>query len=367
MSPLIAFKVAGVVCIAAVASNVWADEEGGKWEGGVEEMLRGAIDPLFIGQERSLFLRAAGVDGELTLAKFRQDAARPARSFARPFDVWKIMLRFDKDSSSSIDWFEAKTYREWGRQHILERYDKNKSGRLDSEERQCLLDDLKHNPERLFGSAHDLPAKGSEQLRHSGPDPKEFAQSLGVDYHDVLKELGIDSDAVLSAEERNTFFAVAIRRMVEKKRAEREARSDEERAAAKRQQFTKYQQTLLAQFDANGDGRLDDDEYAVVIDSRLRILESLFDANGDGHLDTEEQVAMKESTFYAEFRARASHKIDLLGPGEDIEAMAVYRREVLADFHEQFRQQQEETRRELRARGYHIIEVYENRTGFTDE
>ncbi len=60
--------------------------------------------------ERPRFFRAAGVDNELTAAEFARDRRRK-KSFVRKSDTWKAMLRFDKDRSGTIDWFEADAYR----------------------------------------------------------------------------------------------------------------------------------------------------------------------------------------------------------------------------------------------------------------
>jgi len=60
--------------------------------------------------ERIKFFTAAGKDNELSDKEFNSNRSR-GNGFVRKTDSWSTMLRYDKDRSKTIDWFEADSYR----------------------------------------------------------------------------------------------------------------------------------------------------------------------------------------------------------------------------------------------------------------
>ena len=98
------------------------------------DLLNDAVDPYTQGKERVRFLRAAGVDSELTEAEL--DANATANDpFVRPFDQWAKIRPFDANKNGTIDWFEADAYRRAARKAIIAEYDKNADGKLTGQER----------------------------------------------------------------------------------------------------------------------------------------------------------------------------------------------------------------------------------------
>jgi len=96
------------------------------------------------------------------------------------------------------------------------------------------------------------------------------------------------------------------------------AQADPEGRRGRRGMPPKLRQKLLEQFDANGDGRLDETERAAAKaamqakreERKQQILER-FDADGDGQLNDEEKAAAKEA-----FKAKMKERFDKNGDGE---------------------------------------------------
>ena len=74
------------------------------------DIVKDAIEPYIPGRERARFLRAAGADTELSASEFEAVGAA-ADSFVRKFDKWAALAQFDRNTNTSIDWFEADAYR----------------------------------------------------------------------------------------------------------------------------------------------------------------------------------------------------------------------------------------------------------------
>ena len=98
------------------------------------EVMDGAIDPFLATSERARFFTAAGPDSELSAEEHAASKGKPG-AFARKFDTFAGMLVFDKNGNKTIDWFEAKAYREDLRRRVFAAYDANKDGQLKGAER----------------------------------------------------------------------------------------------------------------------------------------------------------------------------------------------------------------------------------------
>ena len=98
-----------------------------------KNFLQGAINPYVPGKERAKFLRAAGVDTELTLKELEANR-EDKESFIRKYDNIKNITQFDRDKNKKINWFEADAYRRALRAAVVKTYDKNKNNKLNGEE-----------------------------------------------------------------------------------------------------------------------------------------------------------------------------------------------------------------------------------------
>jgi Ca2+-binding EF-hand superfamily protein len=98
------------------------------------DYVRDLIDDYYDGAERMRFFAAAGVDIELSAKEFQADTGKP-KSFIRRYDRWSAALVYDKNRNKTLDWFEAKAYRQAVRQAIMTVFDANKDRRLTGDER----------------------------------------------------------------------------------------------------------------------------------------------------------------------------------------------------------------------------------------
>jgi len=98
------------------------------------DLCRYLIDPYEWIRQKQRFFQAAGPDNILTSKEFTANKAKTG-GFARPFDSWTTMSKFDKDRSKSIDWIEAEAYRRDLRKRLLAAFDANSDGRLTGNER----------------------------------------------------------------------------------------------------------------------------------------------------------------------------------------------------------------------------------------
>ena len=66
----------------------------------IPDVINDAVDPFVPGKERARFLKAAGVDTELDENEFVA-SAQLEDGFARVFDKWSALIRFDKNGSQA--------------------------------------------------------------------------------------------------------------------------------------------------------------------------------------------------------------------------------------------------------------------------
>ena len=222
------------------------------------DLCTGPVDPYHPVRERVRFFGAAGVDNEIDAKEFDAQQGKPD-SFIRVFDRWKEMLRFDKNNSKTIDWFEADAYRQSLRGHILKVFDADKDQRLTGAERDAA--------NRALAAGNVFP-----RATHTG-DPFA-AQSTP----ELIRRFDADGDGRLS---------------------------DEERRAAVGALREQQQQRFLERYDKDGDGKLNDEERAAMRDemrSRQKPWQDMFDKfnlrhfdlDADGKLDEEENADLGE-------------------------------------------------------------------------
>lgn len=212
------------------------------------DLVHGAVDPYEVGKQRVVFLRVAGVDGELSASEFTADE-QGNRLFVKVFDRWPAMIEFDRDKNGSLDWLEADAYRQDIRARVISRYDSDKNRKL-------------NGPERT--QANEALAKGLIPPRSAKPDPAVSApaptpSAPQANAPDTRTDPEKFVDAIMSV-------------------------SDDE------VDFSNMQAELTKHFDTNGNGTLDPDEsqeYGRLM--QKRILDN-FDTNGDGVIDALEEI-----------------------------------------------------------------------------
>jgi Ca2+-binding EF-hand superfamily protein len=217
------------------------------------EVMKEAVDPFNPIKERARFFTAAGKDSELAKDEFA--AARGKKdSFVRKYDDFDRMLPFDKDKNGSLDWFEARAYREDLRKRVFAAFDANKDGKLIGEERD------KANRLLASGRVPAAPSRGGGVfggLMGGGPGPDAEA----------IKRFDKNGDGRISGDERREMFR---------------ARIEQQQAEA------------LAKFDANDDGKLDEKEQQALREDRQnRIMVRMFDKDRDGKFDEKETAEME--------------------------------------------------------------------------
>ena len=288
------------------------------------DLCRDAVDPYNAPGERGRFFAAAGKDSELTAAEAEANRKAP-KPFVRRFDRWSSMIAFDKNANKTLDWFEADAYRKGFRQRVLLVFDADKNSRLADKERELANRAL---------AAGKLPrAKVGEADRPPiwVPAPSRPGQDEGrgeLTPQRLLERYDTDGDGKLSDEERQAMRDQWGKRMEEwrqgrelrrydknkdgkldedelaeqeKGQAEREKRAAEWRARAeeRRKEWT-------AEWDADGDGELSEEERQAMRDSMGKRIEEIggdvmdiaadwrqqWDADGDGKLSPDERQAI---------------------------------------------------------------------------
>lgn len=208
-----------------------------------KELLQGAIQPYIPGKERARFLRAAGVDTELTLDEAKTNA-KTKDAFIRVFDTEKNLSAFDRDKNKKLSWFEADAYRRSLRAAVLKQYDKDENRQL------------------------------------NGPEVVAAATQLNAGNIPGIKDDGKSSDLAAPRAERGD---------------DREMSREE-----RRNNWRERRQRMLDKYDADGDGRLRGDERLKMeeemrLEGRNRLVER-YDKNGDGILtDAEREVGFNET------------------------------------------------------------------------
>lgn len=127
-------KTFGLIMMLGGMIGVGVDAWGEKGEGG-KDLLRHQVDPLNMSLVRAKFLRAAGVDMELSAEEFKADQEK-GKGFAMKYDKWGTLVKYDANKNKTLDWFEVKRYRKGFRASVMGKYDLNKNMRLTGIERE---------------------------------------------------------------------------------------------------------------------------------------------------------------------------------------------------------------------------------------
>ncbi len=219
-------------------------------------LLKDAIDPYNSGEERSRFLKAAGVDSELDQKEFKANAESKAAPFVRPFDNWPAIKKFDRNTNDTIDWFEADAYRKGLRAAVVKMFDEDGDSRLTGRERS------KANLSLAAGKVPSIAAPTkpatTQNWRHGGNQI----------------QWDTDGDGKMSDQERKVY-----------------QQKWKEQAAQRQKEY-------LEKWDTNGDGKVDNDERKASYEEmrkqgeqRRREYMEKWDTDGDGKLSSDEQKA----------------------------------------------------------------------------
>jgi hypothetical protein len=276
----------GIVMLAAAVVTAQPAEPKADW-------ARGAVDPLHLGAQRTRFLLAAGVDSELSREEFEADA-KNAEAFVRPFDRWEDLIRFDRNSNGTIDWFEAAMYREDVRARVLAAFDGDGNGRLTGAERQAANAALATG--RVPGSRGAGPAAGETAPPGNGPARPSLDEA---------------QRRRLAEESRARFEQMSIRRFDRNRdgRLDASERVEMERVAEDhRRQAEERRREFLARYDTDGDGQLSESEMRAArqdfvrrAEERRRQILARYDSDGDGVLSEQERDAAEASDDFDGF------------------------------------------------------------------
>lgn len=275
------------------------------------DLARGAVDPLDLGVQRAKFLQAAGTDTELDASEFKANAA-VKDGFVRSFDKWENIIKFDKNKSGQVDWFEAAAYRQALRKGILTQFDADKNNRLAEAERTAANEALAAG--RLPGLTSEAPgvatpapaapaprresARGFGGFGGAGDDAQrqQFEQFRA----ELLKKHDKNGDGELTGDERDAareesraFFQ---KQFTDRYDTNKDGQVDESERQAIRQEFEERgrqaREQFMQRYDKNGDGTIDEAEGRA---ARVEFNERRFDSNGDGKLDDTERATMERS------------------------------------------------------------------------
>lgn len=241
----------------------------------IADLLKDAVDPYLPGTERARFLKASGVDSELDETEF-EASAKAEEPFARSFEKWPALVRFDANNNKKLDWFEIDTYRRDLRTRMLAEYDKDKNGTLENAERDEANKALAAG--KLPKATPLTPAPGTGNAE----DPDRPRRGRGEEWRrQELEKWDKDGDGQLSREERKEQITMAI-----KDGRERQVRK----------------------WDENGDGVLDAEERAKVMEDRQDQWWLRFDDIGMKHFDADADGKLSEQ-----------ESRDIVAFGEDLE------------------------------------------------
>ena len=250
------------------------------------------------------------------------------------------MLAFDKDHNGTIDWFEAKAYRQDLRRRVLEAFDANKDGQLTGKERQAANEMLasgacrghRPRPTRWPGLA---PAAKAAATAPAGEDQTDlnWMRERAMHQRAILLELyDADHDGKLNEAEHKAMLE-GVRKDAEDQIAEQRLRrwdtngdgkldaaetaAMEAAIAAGKEKAERLQhQRDLARWDANGDGKLDEAETAAMLADKAKKAREAdawraqwelkqYDINGDGILDENERLVAEADRVRREVYAAA--------------------------------------------------------------
>ncbi len=282
------------------------------------DLARDAIAPYVPARERTRFLKNAGVDNELDAKEFAATQGKK-NAFARTWDSWDALVKYDKDNNRTIDWFEADAYRRAGRKRVLAALDANKDGRLTGDERDKLNKSLASG--RLPGKAA-APAQGTQPVRRQGALDDE-----------TRKKYDADADGKLSRDEMRRLWKDRQAAFVQKHDADGDGKlNEEEMKAATKAAFeivkSRVQQRMMRRYDTDGDGELSEEENAAYEAAKKKTEERIaafkqkaekrrdemiekYDTDGDGAISEDERRAAREAA-----RAEIIEKYDTDGDGK---------------------------------------------------
>ena len=263
----------------------------------VPDVMTDAVDPFNPPKERGRFFTATGPDSEMSADEFT--ATRDKKnSFVRVFDTFKAMARFDRNSNKTIDWFEAKAYRNDIRKRVLLAFDADKNGKLNKDERD--------KANRLLASGKVPAAKSGDSARASTDRSEEWKKRR----EEMIAKHDADKDGKLSGEERQAAWDDIRKQWATKAfDADKNGTLDEkETAAMKKAQaegkatYDRWRKDWVKKYDSDGDGELSDKEKKIAREKVAAEFKEIrdkwtskWDADNDGKLSEEERTAMRES------------------------------------------------------------------------
>ena len=247
------------------------------------DLLKGAIDPLATGGERSLFLKAAGVDVELDESEFVA-SKQATGGFVRSFERYSTLLLFDKNKDTQIDWFEADSYRRAVRAAVLATYDTDKNSRLTGQERE------KANKALAAGKLPRLGDKDTRSTKGDRHDPGSSKPSS-------KGKPGLRRDES-PGEARRVEWEALQSKLGKKYDRDGNGRinTKEEWQAAGPEIKSYYEKREIEKFDRDNDGKVSDEERREGKERETRLdLKYRHDVNRDGKLTGAEQKAFDKS------------------------------------------------------------------------
>ncbi len=273
------FSILLVGCAALFAWQPFAAAQ----DSSPAEVLRGAIDPYSLGSERTRFLRAAGVDSELSEDEFKKNR-ETSGGFARVFDKFSTILLFDKNKNKQVDWFEASAYRGAVRAAVLAEYDKDGNRKLTGPEREAANRDL---------AAGKLPRISADKSSSSGRPSTGAARPAAPPSEPRVRSFR-PSDAGSPAEARRREWEALQSRLAKKYDKNGNGRIDgrEEWREAGPEVREYYRKREIERFDSDGDGKVSDAERRAGRERDIRAnLRWQHDKDRDGELTGDEREA----------------------------------------------------------------------------
>ena len=297
LATLTILLAAAAVAVAAEPKTTEAPsvQPAAKPLGKPSEVMKDAVDPFNPPKERGRFFTATGPDSEMSADEFAATRGKKY-SFVRVFDTFKAMASFDRNSNKTIDWFEAKAYREDIRKRVLLAFDADKDGKLKGPERD--------KANRLLASGKVPAAKSAASAIPDRAEEWKKQRDEMIAKHDANK------DGKLTGEERRAAWDDVRKQWATKAfDADKNGTLDEEETAAMKKAqaegkatYDRWRSDWVKKYDADGDGELSEEESKV---ARKKVTEefqklrdkftSKWDADNDGKLSEEERTAMRES------------------------------------------------------------------------
>jgi len=300
--------VAALLTTAALAGTEKARPAAGDATPPTMDFVKDLFDDYAQGAERDRFFQAAGIDGEIDPKEFAAVKGKDD-AFARSYDRWDMAIAHDLDKSGKLNWPEAEKYRLAVKAMVLTRYDKDKSGKLNGAERD---------------EANKMLARGLRRPRGRGWSRRRW---------DRNRDGKVDDEEKKAMEAEGTKWRQRMAEWTQKWDADEDGKlSAEERQAAAKAMRADFEKRMLEKWDANKDGALDDEEKTTMRESyRKQMAERMdkwlvrrHDRDGDGELnETEQAAADAEKQRWAkmreEWKKRAEevrNKLDTDGDGE---------------------------------------------------